>query len=88
MTRRTVTEWILKAIVVIVAVFLLAIGAVHKHKVYDPDSEESFGLVTFSRIDEMEMIEDTTFGGVTRKLEKLYFTYDRSAPRGKRACPT
>ena len=37
---------------------------------------------------ERQLVENTTFTGVVRKEDKLWFTYDPSAKRGKRSCPT
>lgn len=69
------------------ALLMLLAGAGRDHKVYDPDTEE-FGLLGFTRVTDRQMVVDTTFGGVTRRNARLYSTYDRSAPQGKRACPT
>jgi len=71
----------------IIACLLLAIGSRKTHKVYDDDQAE-FGILTFSRISDRALVADTTFTGVIRKGERLYTTYDRSSPHGKRSCPT
>ncbi len=74
--------------VLIVALALLVVGSVRVvHKVYDADAEE-IGLVAFHRISDRQLVIDATFGGVARRAEKLYSTYDRTQPRGKRPCPT
>ncbi len=77
----------LASILLAVALVLLAVSGKGEHKVYDPEAEE-FGLVAFTKITERALTVDTTFGGVTRKGARLYSTYDRAAPRGKKACPT
>lgn len=69
------------------ALLMLLDGAWREHRVYDPDTEE-FGLLGFTRVTDRQMVVDATFGGVTRRNARLYSTYDRSAPQGKRACPT
>ena len=72
----------------IVALALLVVGTVRvQHKVYDADAEE-IGLVAFHNISYRQLVIDATFGGVARRAYKLYSTYDRAQPRGKRACPT
>jgi hypothetical protein len=71
----------------IVALALLLAGSIRTHKVYESDTEE-FGLLTFYRINEFQMVVDATFHGVAREGIRLYSTYDRSQPRGKSACPT
>ncbi len=86
MQRRKI-EILLSSILLVVAIGLLAMGFVHTHKVYDQDTE-SFGIVSFVRISEANMIVDATFSGVTRREDRLYSTYDRTETRGKRACPT
>ncbi len=69
------------------AILLLAAGAYYRRKSYEPDADE-FGVVTFSRVRDIEITSDSTFGGVVRKGARLYSTYDRNAEHGKRACPT
>jgi len=72
-----------------VALLLMLIGCFVSYKVYDKkDAFAEFGLVTFSRVSDRQLVEDATFTGTMRDGDKLYSTYDRSAPRGKRACPT
>lgn len=73
----------------VVAVALLGAGAVCTYKVYDEDDEfAEFGLLTFTKISDRQLAEDATFTGVVRVGVRLYSTYDRSQPRGKKACPT
>lgn len=71
----------------LVALALLLMGSMRTHKVYESDTKE-FGLLTFHRISEFQMVVDATFHGVAREGDRLYTTYDRSQPRGKSACPT
>ncbi len=72
-----------------IAVACIATGAVYSRKVYEQDEMgQEFGLITFERIPDWQLTIDATFTGVVRKDGKLYSTYDRSAPRGKRSCPT
>lgn len=71
----------------LVALALLLMGSMRTHKVYESDTEE-FGLLTFHRVSEFQMVVDATFHGVVREGDRLYSTYDRSQPRGKSACPT
>jgi len=87
MTPRAKLERILAGIGLAVAMSLVVIGAVISHKVYDAGTEE-FGIVAFTRIGERQLVEDATFSGVLRKGDRLYSTYDRAVPKGKRACPT
>ena len=85
--KRPVFEKVSAVTVLVVAIALLAVGAVRSHKVYDSVGEE-FGILTFLRISDAQMVIDATFSGVLRKGERLYSTYDRTQPRGKQACPT
>ncbi len=85
--RRAVIERIVAALLVSVAVMLLLAGGLRTHKVYD-DSGEEFGLLPFIHISDATLIVDATFSGVKRSGGRLYSTYDRSEPRGKRTCPT
>ncbi len=84
-------KWDHKKVIAVVGLFvalaLLVFGSLRKHKVYESDTEE-FGLLTFHRISEFQMVVDATFRGVAREGDRLYTTYDRSQPRGKSACPT
>ena len=72
---------------IVIALALLLAGSSRSLKVYDTDTEE-FGILTFNRINERQLVIDTTFHGIARKGEKFYSTYDRSQARGKRPCPT
>jgi hypothetical protein len=74
---------------------LFASGYVVFHKVHDiPDPAfdlGAFGLVgviPFRSVSEKDLLLDATSTGVVRKDGELYSTYDRSAPHGKRKCPT
>ena len=78
---------IVAAAFLILALALLLAGSFLTHRVYETDSAE-FGILTFHRISEFEMVVDATFHGVAREGDRLYTTYDRSQPRGKTACPT
>lgn len=71
----------------LVALALLVAGSLRTHKVYESDTEE-FGILSFYRISEYQMVVDATFHGVAREGGRFYTTYDRSQPRGKSACPT
>ncbi len=72
----------------ILAVGLFLVGSRRAHKAYDADSG-GFGILTYHRISERQLVEDATFSGVMPKDGRLVSTYDRSAPKlGKRACPT
>jgi hypothetical protein len=71
----------------LLALVMIGGGWKREHKVYD-QTGESFGIATFQRIGERQLIIDTTFGGTTRVGDKLYSTYDRTESRGKRSCPT
>ena len=85
--RRVTKERIAAALVLGVAAVLLLAGAARTHKIYDQSTEE-FGLLSFTRISDGDLVVDATFSGVKRQGARLYTTYDRSAPRGKRSCPT
>ena len=94
---RPVVGWAL----VVIALAFLAVGLARSHtalaylgadlppphKVYDPDVDD-WGEMTFRRISDYQLTIDSTFGGVARKQGKLFSTYDRSKPVGKKACPT
>ncbi len=85
--RRVAKERIAAALLLGAAVLALLAGAVRTHKIYDHSTEE-FGILSFTRVSDGELVVDATFGGVARQGSRLYTTYDRSEPRGKRACPT
>lgn len=73
----------------LIAVALIVCGMTFKRKIYDQKDEFSdFGLATFSRLNDAKLVVDATFTGVTRTDGKLYSTYNRALPRGKKACPT
>ncbi len=85
--RRETKERIVAAFLLAAAVLLLLAGGMRTHQVYDESTEE-YGLRSFTRISDAELVEDATFSGVERLDGRLYSTYDRSEPRGRRACPT
>ncbi len=74
-------------IVLIIAAVFLLIGTFASYKVYDKDTED-FGILAFNKIKDTQLVVDATFGGTIKKGDKLYSTYDRSEPVGKRACLT
>ncbi|HOC68094.1 MAG: hypothetical protein BWX80_02391 [Candidatus Hydrogenedentes bacterium ADurb.Bin101] len=84
---RTAKERIAAALLLVMALVLLLAGGMRSYKVYDR-SDGEFGLLTFTRISDSELVVDATFSGVERQGDRLYTTYDRNAPRGKRSCPT
>lgn len=84
---RTAKERIAAVLLIVMAVVLLLSGGMRSYKVYDRGGEE-FGLLTFTPVSDLDLVIDATFSGVERKGDRLYTTYDRSEPRGKRSCPT
>ncbi len=75
------------SVLILALVFLLA-GMRRSVKAYEPGTDE-FGILAYQQVPERVLVEDATFGGITRKNGRVYSTYDRSAPKqGKRACPT
>ncbi|MDQ1257654.1 MAG: hypothetical protein QG656_2260 [Candidatus Hydrogenedentes bacterium] len=86
-TTRETYRKIWASILGAIAAVLLIAGALVTHKVYEADAGE-FGILAFTRVSDRELVIDTTFSGSIRKGERLYTTYDRNGPRGKRACPT
>ena len=85
--KRSLFSKIAFVIGLLVAIGFLVYGNLRSHKVYDPETEK-FGIETFDWINERQLVEDATFSGTIREKGKLYSTYDRSQPVGKRACPT
>ena len=85
--RNATYQKLLVITALVVALAFLVVGNVRMHKVYDADAEE-WGLVAFVKIGERELVEDATFTGVWLRAHKLYSTYDRTQPWGKRLCPT
>jgi hypothetical protein len=69
------------------ALVCLAVGICRRHKVYEKGSGE-VGLLRFRAISDAQLTVDATFTGVARRGGKLYSTYDRARPRGKRMCPS
>ncbi len=84
---RTAKERITAVLLFAMALLLLLTGGMRSYKVYDRGNGE-FGLLTFTRISDAELVIDATFSGVEREGDRLFTTYDRSEPRGKRSCPT
>jgi len=80
---------IIATTLLIAAAGMLLAGLTIKRRVYDQDDEfKQFGILTFTRVSDAAMCVDATFTGVVGKEGKLYSTYNRMAPKGKRACPT
>lgn len=71
----------------VVGAALLVIGAQQTRKVYKAEVR-GYGVEVFDMVSEFELVEDATFSGVERDEGKLYSTYDRTAGKTKRACPT
>ena len=85
--KNKIHQKILLVIALMAAAALLVLGARRSHKIYDPETEE-FGIESFVFVPEYKIVVDATFSGTKRTGDKLYTTYDRSEPVGKRACPT
>ena len=81
------TKKAVAAVVLVLSVCMLAMGTRQKIKAYETGADE-FGLQTWTPVTGRQLVEDATFGGVTRKDDRLFSTYDRLKPRGKVACPT
>jgi len=81
-TRKTVATVLLAA-----AAGMLLIGSLGSHKVYDQRALK-YDIDLSDEITEFQMIEDATFSGIESVNGKLYSTYDRTAERTKKACPT
>ena len=77
----------LTVFVLALSVVFIAAGFFKQRKVYEQTADE-FGIRNYNRIKDYQLVIDTTFGGVTRKGDKLYSTYNRDEQRGKRKCPT
>lgn len=77
---------------VIVALFsigMLVAGLRHSVSVYEEDvPKDEFAF--FERVRESDLVIDATFTGVVRSklTDRLVTTYDRTVPRGRKACPT
>lgn len=76
------------------AVLLISIGlmtgaGMRKFRAYREDvpAEE---IVFYDKVLEPSLVEDSTFAGVRRSeiTGRLISTYDRTQPKGRRACPT
>ncbi|MEW6747392.1 MAG: hypothetical protein AB1486_32070 [Planctomycetota bacterium] len=73
------------------SLWLIAAASGREHRVCVADADELhefLGFYPHQAVSEFQLVEDTTFTGVTRRDGRLYSTYDRSKPAGKRACPT
>jgi hypothetical protein len=87
--KNTRLQKIIAASLLLASAALFFAGLTFKRRVYDQDDQfKQFGLLTFTRVSDAAMCADATFTGVVRKEGKLYSTYNRMAPRGKKACPT
>lgn len=77
------------ALLGLLAAILLIVGARRSHTIYDKGAME-FGMEDTVRISEWQLNRDATFSGVesSESRDLLLGVYDRSAPRGKQACPT
>ena len=71
----------------IASLLLICLGSGRSFKVYE-NTTDDWGIATFTRVHEAELIVDSTFSGIERKAGKLYTTYNRLEQGGKRACPT
>lgn len=78
---------LLSYILFALAIILIIIGSLISYKVYDKETKD-FGIISFYKIKDMQLVIDSTFSGTIKKGDKLYSTYDRSQPAGRRACPT
>jgi asparagine N-glycosylation enzyme membrane subunit Stt3 len=78
---------IIAIVVLIIALTFLVMGNVRSHKVYDPETAAA-GIDAFYRINERQLVVDATFTGDVLRDGKLFSTYDRTKPVGRRACPT
>ena len=79
-------RWV-AVVVLAAALALLAAGSSRKTKIYETGTDD-FGIQAFTRVTERQMVVDSTFGGIALERGRLVSTYDRTAPAGKRACPT
>ncbi len=91
---------IITVIAIIVAVAFVILGLRTSHKVYVTKTKEitidmpgipqtqEIQVETFEWISESDLVVDSTFTGTIREGDKLYSTYERAEPVGKRQCPT
>ena len=70
------------------ALVFLGIGLVRTHQVVKRVKGRRSLRPPMETITEYQLVEDATFAGVRRIRGRLFSTYDRSKPRGKRLCPT
>ena len=85
--KNPVVQKVLAACVLLAALALILISGARVYKVYDADADD-WGIRTFHKIGERDLVEDATFTGVIRESGDLFSTYDRTIPRVKRLCPT
>ncbi len=102
--RTSPLQKVLRGVLFVLACLLVARGFAASHKVYDDDEMADefagFGMLTFQKISEAQLTIDATFSGTVRKMDtveqdgkerkilRLYSTYNRAEPRGKKSCPT
>jgi hypothetical protein len=85
--KKPTRQILLTALTAGLAVACLAAGICRRHKAYEKGSGD-VGLLRFRKISDAQLTIDATFAGVVRRGDKLYSTYDRAQPRGKRMCPS
>lgn len=94
MRDRRIRPWVV-ILILVAGCALVGSGFLIRRKVHDP-VDASFnlgdfglaGLEPYRQITERDLLLDATFTGVVRKEGGLYSTYDRTATRGKRTCPS
>ena len=102
--KTSVLQKVLRGILFALAIALIARSFAVTHRVYDEGNSDDpfagFGMLTFQMISEAQLTVDATFSGTVRKADtiegdgeshkvyRLFSTYDRSQPRGKKLCPT
>lgn len=88
MIDRRPKTMIRSALVLLIAIAFLVIGATRSYKVYEQGSQD-FGLDVYETTSEGQLIVSATFGGVRRDGPKLFSTIDPNVQtQGRRACPT
>ena len=76
-------------VVVILSLAMIALSFARSFPVYEEDlSADEFAV--YEDIPEYELTSDATFAGVrvSSLTGRFITTYDRSQPRGRKACPT